>query len=127
MACTPTLSAVAHGSRGRRSWLFMVFAKLSSRISMDISLRSVNPRSSDASVNQQAPNDTCNGSLSAVADPAYCQSRQGMSENQCRCWRAPFWYGDFNSCYLGLDENEPFAAVSVEECKHCDQKWLQYL
>jgi hypothetical protein len=50
-----------------------------------------------------------------------------MSENQCRCWRAPFWYGDFNSRYLGLDDNGPFAAVSVEECKHCDQKWLQYL
>ena len=51
-----------------------------------------------------------------------------MSEIQCRCWSVPFWYGDFNSRYIGVDETiGPFGNVSVEQCKQCGQQWLQYL
>jgi hypothetical protein len=37
-------------------------------------------------------------------------------------------YQDFNSSFLGVDEtNGRFSTVTIETCKHCKTKWVNYL
>lgn len=50
-----------------------------------------------------------------------------MSESECRCCTPPFWYMDYESRPVRVDETAArFAEVSVERCKLCGQKWLRY-
>lgn len=45
----------------------------------------------------------------------------------CRCITPPFHRDDFESEAIGIDmTNLRFGEVSVETCKACGSKWLQY-
>lgn len=47
--------------------------------------------------------------------------------SECRCMTPPFHRGDFDSQAIGMDmTNLRFGEVSVETCKACGSKWLQY-
>ena len=43
----------------------------------------------------------------------------------CKCEQPPFHYKDFETVYLGEDDN--FASVTIDRCRLCGQKWLKYL
>ena len=47
---------------------------------------------------------------------------------ECACLTPPLYYGNFNVKRLtGCDEtNSWFGEVSIETCKQCGAKWLQY-
>lgn len=47
---------------------------------------------------------------------------------KCICYNPPIFYKDFNSSFLGVDEtNGRFATVTIDICKHCKTKWVNYL
>jgi hypothetical protein len=47
---------------------------------------------------------------------------------KCVCHKPPLSYQDFNSSFLGVDEtNGRFSTVTIETCKHCKTKWVNYL
>lgn len=43
----------------------------------------------------------------------------------CNCNKPPFYYLDYNSIYLGTDDN--YADITIDTCKNCGKKWLKYL
>ena len=48
--------------------------------------------------------------------------------SECRCMTPPFWYQDYETEEVGIDEtNGRFGEVSVETCKWCGNLWLRYL
>jgi hypothetical protein len=51
-----------------------------------------------------------------------------MHESDCICHTPPFSYLNFDTDDLGIDKtNGRFAEVSIQICKHCKTKWLNYL
>lgn len=47
--------------------------------------------------------------------------------SECRCMTPPFYFDDFDSQLLGIDEtNGRGGEVTVETCKACGKKWLRY-
>lgn len=48
--------------------------------------------------------------------------------SECKCSRPPFDYRDYDSRFVGEDEtNNRYAAVTVETCRFCGARWLNYL
>jgi len=46
----------------------------------------------------------------------------------CICYSPPFWYDDYDSQDIGIDEtNNRNGEVSIKTCKKCGRKWLHYL
>ena len=47
--------------------------------------------------------------------------------SECRCMTPPFYFLDYDSQSLGVDEtNGRFGEVTIETCKECGKKWLRY-
>ena len=47
--------------------------------------------------------------------------------SECRCMTPPFYFLDYDSQSLGVDEtNGRFGEVTIDTCKACGKKWLQY-
>lgn len=47
---------------------------------------------------------------------------------KCKCHDLPPHYSDYTSSSLGIDKTEGrFADVTLEICKHCERKWINYL
>jgi len=47
--------------------------------------------------------------------------------SECRCMTPPFWYTDYDSRPLGVDETKGRCGeVTLETCKACGQMWLRY-
>jgi hypothetical protein len=47
--------------------------------------------------------------------------------SECRCMTPPFYFLDYDSQSLGVDEtNGRFGEVTIETCKACGRKWLHY-
>lgn len=50
-----------------------------------------------------------------------------MLLSNCICNKPPFSYLNYDTNELGIDEtNGMFAEVSLQTCKHCGTKWLNY-
>lgn len=54
--------------------------------------------------------------------------RPVVIDPECQCMHPPFHYTNYQkSKYLGVDKtNGRFGKVTVEECKFCGSKWLDY-
>lgn len=44
-----------------------------------------------------------------------------------KCKNPPFYFEDYEIEELGVDENFKYAEVTVDTCKKCGAKWLEYL
>ena len=50
-----------------------------------------------------------------------------MHPTDCICHKPPFSYLNYETLALGIVEtNGHFAEVSIQTCKHCGTKWLNY-
>lgn len=47
--------------------------------------------------------------------------------SECRCMTPPFYYLDYDSMPIGIDETKGRKGeVTLETCKACGQMWLRY-
>lgn len=47
--------------------------------------------------------------------------------HECRCMTPPFYYLDFETAPLGVDETKGrYGEVTTETCKACGSVWLRY-
>ncbi|MBA4849833.1 hypothetical protein [Emticicia sp. BO119] len=50
-----------------------------------------------------------------------------MNSSDCICYKPPFSHLNYDTVELGIDEtNGRFAEVSIQTCKHCQNRWLNY-
>jgi hypothetical protein len=51
----------------------------------------------------------------------------GELNDTCICFKIPLYYKDFDIEKFGTDNNYYDAQITLETCKHCGRKWLNYL